>query len=133
KVIRTGAIMLSRKLPRLLVMVSAAVIALRVCAFASEEDGPRGKAKVAVQAAVVAQTAEPSFTRKEDVIYGRKYGTALTMDIFTPKKEINGAAIVFVVSGGFFSSHEAIGPGLARPFLNRGYTVFAVVHGSQPR
>jgi hypothetical protein len=25
------------------------------------------------------------FTLTEDVIYGRKYGTALTMDVFTPK------------------------------------------------
>jgi hypothetical protein len=25
-------------------------------------------------------TAKPSFERKEDVIYGRKYGTALTME-----------------------------------------------------
>ncbi len=27
----------------------------------------------------------PDFTRKEDVVYGRKYGTALTMDVFIPK------------------------------------------------
>ena len=121
--------MLSRKLP--LLVVGAAVIALGVRAGA--DDGSRVKAKVAIQAPIAAQTAEPSFARKEDVIYGRKYGIALTMDVFTPKKDVNGAAIVFVVSGGFFSSHEAIGPGLARPFLNRGYTVFAVVHGSQPR
>jgi acetyl esterase/lipase len=75
---------------------------------------------------------EPAAARKEDVIYGRKYGTALTMDVFTPKRA-NGAAVVIVVSGGFFSSHEAINPAFARPLLERGYTVFAVVHGSQPR
>ncbi len=78
---------------------------------------------------------EPSFTRKEDVIYGRKHGTALTMDVFTPKKDARGAAVVFVVSGGWFSSHEAINP--ASPWIQeltrRGYTVFAVVHGSQPK
>jgi acetyl esterase/lipase len=38
-----------------------------------------------------------------------------------------------VVSGGFFSAHEAINPIFVRPLLDRGYTVFAVVHGSQPR
>ena len=76
---------------------------------------------------------EPAFTRKEDVIYGRKYGTALTMDVFTPKENANGAAIVFCVSGGWFSSHEAINPGFINEFLGRGYTVFAVVHGSQPK
>ena len=32
----------------------------------------------------ISAAAESSFDRKEDVIYGRKYGTALTMDVFTP-------------------------------------------------
>jgi acetyl esterase/lipase len=76
---------------------------------------------------------EPSLNRKEDVIYGRKYGTALTMDVFTPKSNAKGIGVVFVVSGGFFSSHEAIPPSFIRPFIDRGFTVFAVVHGSQPR
>ena len=76
---------------------------------------------------------EPSFTRTEDVIYGRKFGTALTMDVFKPKKDPNGAAVVVVISGGWFSSHESINPGFATEFLARGYTVFAVVHGSQPK
>src|SRR5438270_1165580 len=80
-----------------------------------------------------ATAGEPSFTRKEDVIYGRKYGTALTMDVFTPKTDANGAAIIFVVSGGFYSSHDAINVNAVKPFLRRGYTIFAVVHGSQPR
>jgi acetyl esterase/lipase len=74
----------------------------------------------------------PAFTRIEDVIYGRKFGTALTLDVFQPAKP-NGAGIVFMVSGGWFSSHEAINPNFYRPFLDRGYTVFAVVHGSQPK
>jgi acetyl esterase/lipase len=76
---------------------------------------------------------EPNYSRQEGVIYGRKFGVALTMDVFTPKKETNGAAIVFCVSGGFFSSHEAINPGFYKELLDRGYTVFAVVHGSQPK
>ena len=76
---------------------------------------------------------EPAFDRKEDVIYARKFGTALTMDVFTPKPKSNGAAIVMIVSGGFFSAHESINPGFIRPMVNRGYTVFAVVHGSQPQ
>lgn len=73
------------------------------------------------------------FVRKEDVIYGRKYGLAMTMDVFTPKEKANGAAVVLVVSGGFFSSHDAINPVFFRPLLDRGYTVFTVVHGSQPK
>jgi acetyl esterase/lipase len=77
-------------------------------------------------------TNAPAFTRTEDVIYGRKFGTALTLDVFQPAKP-NGAGVVFMVSGGWFSSHEAINPGWCRPFLDRGYTVFTVVHGSQPK
>jgi acetyl esterase/lipase len=74
----------------------------------------------------------PPFKRQQDVIYGRKYGTALTMDVFTPRKP-NGAAVVAVVSGGWFSSHDHINPAYYRLLLDRGYTVFAVVHGSQPK
>jgi len=80
----------------------------------------------------VASAADPGFTRTEDVIYGRKYGTALTLDVFTPAQQ-NGAAIVFVVSGGWFSAHEAVNAGFYAEYLKRGYTVFAVVHGSQPK
>jgi acetyl esterase/lipase len=76
---------------------------------------------------------EPKYTRTEDVIYGRKYGTALTLDVFRPKRPPNGAAVVVVVSGGFYSSRESIVPSFFQPLLDRGYTVFAVVHGSQPR
>jgi len=76
---------------------------------------------------------QAAFDHKVDVVYGRKFGTALTMDVFTPKANANGAGVVWVVSGGWFSAHEAINPGFVRELLNRGYTVFAVVHGSQPR
>ncbi len=76
---------------------------------------------------------EPAYDRKEDVIYGRKFGTALTMDVFTPRKDAKGIGVILVVSGGFVSSHESIQPAFVRPLTDRGYTVFAVVHGSQPR
>jgi acetyl esterase/lipase len=73
------------------------------------------------------------FTRTRDVIYGRKYGLAMTMDVFTPKKPANGAGVVVVISGGWFSRPEQINPIFCQEFLRRGYTVFAVVHGSQPK
>ncbi len=75
---------------------------------------------------------KPGYTRTEDLVYGRKFGTALTLDVFEPREK-NGYGLILVVSGGFFSGKEAINPGFAQPFLDRGYTVFAVVHGSQPR
>jgi acetyl esterase/lipase len=76
--------------------------------------------------------AEDAFTRQSDVIYGRKHGMALTMDVFKPKENANGAAVIWTVSGGWFSSHEHINLDFLRELLSRGYTVFAVVHGSQP-
>jgi acetyl esterase/lipase len=87
---------------------------------------------VAFTCAVSTPGADMPVTRTEDVIYGRKFGTALTLDVFTPEKQ-NGAAVIFMVSGGWFSDHNAINLNFYRAFLNRGYTVFAVVHGSQPR
>lgn len=80
-----------------------------------------------------ASAQDVKFDRKEDVIYGRKFGTALTMDVFTPKEKPNGAGVIFCVSGGWFSTHDGINPGAYREFLKRGYVVFAVVHGSQPK
>jgi acetyl esterase/lipase len=77
------------------------------------------------------------WSRRQDVVYGRKFGVALTLDVFTPTKTApNGAAAIFVVSGGWFSAHEFLdgaGPGFINELSNRGYTVFGVVHGSQPK
>jgi acetyl esterase/lipase len=80
-----------------------------------------------------AGAADEIFTRTEDVIYGRKFGTVLTLDVFTPKANGNGAAVIHAVSGGWFSTHDWIDVGLFNEYLKRGYTVFAVVHGSQPK
>src|SRR5262245_8785635 len=81
----------------------------------------------------IARAGGDAYARQADVIYGRKEGVVLTMDVFTPKKNANGAGVIWVVSGGWFSSHANINPKIAEPLLDRGYTVFAVVHGSQPR
>jgi len=76
------------------------------------------------------------YTRIADVIYARKHGTALTMDVIVPPKQ-NGAAVVWVASSGFHSHHSMIeGPRFAKNMsvlLDRGYTIFAVVHGSVPK
>ncbi len=77
--------------------------------------------------------ADEIYTRTEDVIYGRKFGTALTLDVFTPKANANNTAVILAVSGGWFSAHEGINAGFFNEYLKRGYTVFAVVHGSQPK
>jgi len=77
------------------------------------------------------------YTHVADVIYGRKFGLALTMDVFAPLENANGAAVVWVVSGGWLSAHQYISlelsQALIKTLVQRGYTVFAVVHSSQPK
>jgi acetyl esterase/lipase len=76
--------------------------------------------------------SEATFKRTEDVVYGRKFGMALTMDVFQPEKTNNGYGVIWIVSAGWFSEHEMI-PRSFPTLVDRGYTVFAVVHGSQPK
>jgi acetyl esterase/lipase len=71
-------------------------------------------------------------TRIHDVIYGYKQGVATTMDVFKPVHP-NGIGVLWLVSGGWVSSHDAISPGVAEPFNKKGQTVFEVVHGSRPK
>lgn len=80
---------------------------------------------------------EEPVRRTEDVIYGRKSGLALTMDVFQPAKQ-NGCGLLFLVNGGWLSSKATpnmvtIRPDDYRVYLERGYTVFAVVTSSQPK
>lgn len=72
------------------------------------------------------------FTRIEDVVYGRKFGVALTLDVIQPAKP-NGYGIIYMVSGGWKSNHAGINPQSYSPYLSRGYTLFAVCHGCQPK
>lgn len=77
--------------------------------------------------------AQPNVTRIDDVIYGRKFGVALTLDVFAPKEKANGVGIIYCVSGSWFSNKPVGVPGAIGELTSRGYTVFAVVHGSQPK
>jgi acetyl esterase/lipase len=80
---------------------------------------------------------------QQEVIYGRKDGTALTMVILKPEKK-NGKAIISLISGGYKSSYNWISLSYsfpqqpnylkwAFPYLNEGYTVFLTIHSAAPR
>lgn len=95
----------------------------------------------------------PQITK--DVIYGHKFGLAMTFDVYQPQ-ERNGAAVIFINSGGWYSPafdfdaptddgnrfltdaeldqadsiHREFSP---RLLLESGFTVFNVRHGSSPR
>ena len=69
-----------------------------------------------------------------DVVYGHKDGLALTFDVHRPARP-NGAGVISIVSGGWQSSVE-MGRLIAQnypPLNEKGFTVFAVRHGSSPR
>ncbi|MHC4519893.1 MAG: alpha/beta hydrolase fold domain-containing protein, partial [Planctomycetota bacterium] len=69
-----------------------------------------------------------------DIVYGHKYGMALTMDVYQPG-EGNGVGILFMISGGWNSKwvppRQAVS--MFEPLLVKGFTVFAVRHGSSPK
>lgn len=85
---------------------------------------------------LIVHSASAESTRVRDVIYGRKYGMALTMDIVKPEKP-SGIGVIVMVSGGFSSDIKfadgALSTNLFKPLFDRGQTLFLVVHGSQPK
>ncbi len=92
---------------------------------------------IAIPAAIVAllaTSATAQVTVTADVVYGHKDGMALTYDVFQPD-EANGAAVMYMVSGGWFSRWQ---PPERRQrafqhLLDAGFTMVAVHHGSAPR
>ena len=103
----------------------------------------------------VAHEQTEEFRISPDVVYGHKFGLALTLDVYQPRQR-NGAAIIFVNSGGWVSwipnFFEQTAEGLRlltdeeltkmnpilhqisfRPLLAKGFTIFAVRHGSSPK
>ena len=71
---------------------------------------------------------------RSDIVYGHKDGMALVYDVFEPA-EANGAGVVRMISGGWFSNWVAPAERMSffEPLLAEGFTVFAVHHGSAPR
>lgn len=70
-----------------------------------------------------------------DVVYGHKDGMALTFDVLKPKTGANGAAVLFMVSGGWISAWAPPQQTATRfaSLLDKGFTVVAVRHGSSPK
>ena len=87
-----------------------------------------------VNCVLVAATSNADVTIKSDVVYGHKDGMALVYDVLMPDSA-NGAAILFMMSGGWYSSW-APPKTRARQFkdmLDAGFTLIPVYHGSAPR
>jgi acetyl esterase/lipase len=87
-------------------------------------------------------SAADSFEITPDVVYGHKAGMALTFDVIRPKEQ-NKAAVLFMMSGGWFSGwvppegfmSPQVPDGFKhfRELVDNGYTLFIVRHGSAPQ
>jgi acetyl esterase/lipase len=73
----------------------------------------------------------PAHERKSGIVYGQRHGQDLILDVVRPAKP-NGIGIVLLVSGGWKSGTNAFHPWMVAPLLQRGYTVLAACHISQP-
>jgi acetyl esterase/lipase len=86
--------------------------------------------------------ADDQYKITPDVVYGHKAGMALTFDVVQPETP-NGAAVLFMVSGGWFSfwmpPENLVGQqppfelNHFRELVQNGYTLFIVRHGSAPQ
>ena len=83
----------------------------------------------------IQKKAETNSYTQYEFIYGRKDGMALSLFRIQPKIKPNGKAVIYIVSGGWVSSYNGIEVNtlLVEQHLQKGFTVFAVVHGSAPR
>jgi len=84
---------------------------------------------------VLGSEARAEVNISPDVVYGHKLGLAMTFDVFAPTENANGAGVLFMVSGGWYSrwSPPEQLQHLMVPLTDKGFTVFAVRHGSSPK
>ena len=72
---------------------------------------------------------------EEEVIYGHKDGLAMTMAKINPTGKDKHRAIISLVSGNWNSRIDMLSryANASKIYAENGYTVFMVMHGSQPR
>ena len=70
-----------------------------------------------------------------DLVYGHKDGLAMTLDVIKPTSGANGAAVLYMVSGGWVSRWLPPKESAERFkfLLDKGFTMVIVRHGSSPR
>src|SRR5262249_29414960 len=70
-----------------------------------------------------------------DVVYGHKDGLALTFDVFKPKANANGAAVIIMVSGGGFPPYAPPQQAAERfkDLSEKGFTFIPVRQGGSPK
>jgi acetyl esterase/lipase len=89
-------------------------------------------ALVAVVASGGGASSDTSLKRSNGIVYGQRGERELMFDVLTPAKP-NGLGVLVMVSGGWKSGTPgSFADWMGTPFLQRGYTLIAVYHVSQP-
>ncbi len=87
-----------------------------------------------VKPVTAAESGDLPYHQQKNVVYAEVHGVGLLLDIFTPRSQPNGFAIVDVASGAYHSDRGKIRDHkrarMFDIFCARGYTVFAVRPGS---
>ena len=94
-----------------------------------------GLAALVLSGVFTARAAAGEVEVLPDLVYGHKDGLAMTLDVLKPKSGANGAAILYMVSGGWVS-RWAPPQELVQRFqflVDKGFTMVVVRHGSSPR
>lgn len=73
----------------------------------------------------------PELTATRGIVYGKRHGHELTLDVVRPANP-SGVGILVMVSGRWKSDPKKFQPWMAASFLREGHTVIAVSHLSQP-
>ena len=73
----------------------------------------------------------PAFTVTPGIVYTKRHGHELTLDVVKPANP-TGSGILVMVSGKWKSDPRKFQPWMAASFLREGHTLFAISHLSQP-
>ena len=92
-------------------------------------------AAIVLSGVIAAPAAAVEVEVLPDLVYGHKDGLAMTLDVLKPKSGANGAAILYMVSGGWVSRWAPPAESVERFqfLLAKGFTMVVVRHGSSPR
>lgn len=73
----------------------------------------------------------PTYSRTDSIAYTAPGGPAFTLEVLKPSAP-NGLGVIVMISGRWKSGRNPGQDLIVAPVLRRGYTVFMVMHGSQP-
>jgi len=74
----------------------------------------------------------PEFSQISGIVYTRRNGKDLTLDVVKPARP-SGSCVLVMVSGGWKSDAKKFQPWMAASFLRQGHTLVAISHLSQPQ